>query len=377
MGTVTSNDTDIRRAHLLFLDAPIEVTCQHSDLTWLTEFLHPHLKSANIAGDDLWSVKVTKKSHTGSSATSLETVETFTLDGSFCCLPAGPDTQGALELSDAELGVTYRIDARNITVFSARRPSQARLALLRIVREIGTAHALVDGAAPVHAAALDLQGKGVLLVGDKRSGKTSLLLHLLRADGASLVANDRSLLDDIEGAWRVRGVATIAKLRPGVLELRPDLAARFRHAPLRYKWTLAECQDRSAAEILGTARQPELSGPQLAALTDVQLTPDSTLTAVVFPQLEPSVETWELVRLAPAEFADKLYRNLLRPGSAVAIATAFRQHDDPSPADLENSLRRLCISVANAVPGFDCKLGPHAYAEPAAASELAAEVTDS
>ncbi len=64
----------------------------------------------------------------------------------------------------------------------------------RVVREILVRQLLNEGYAQLHAAAVSVGGAGLLLVGDKGAGKTSLLIDFMCDVHADLCANDRVLV---------------------------------------------------------------------------------------------------------------------------------------------------------------------------------------
>jgi len=55
--------------------------------------------------------------------------------------------------------------------------------------------------------------RGVILAGPKKSGKTTLLMHLLSGGGADYVANDRVAVAWRDGVPVLRGMPTIITLR--------------------------------------------------------------------------------------------------------------------------------------------------------------------
>jgi hypothetical protein len=101
---------------------------------------------------------------------------------------------------------------------------RVRIALLRIVREIATAHAHSRRRTlGLHAAAFAARGRACLVVGPKRSGKTTLLVHALSSGNAVLLANDRVLVDATEETGLALGVPAVISLRQGTLGRFPGL----------------------------------------------------------------------------------------------------------------------------------------------------------
>jgi len=68
------------------------------------------------------------------------------------------------------------------------------LAAVRAIRNLTVSEWLGAGALHLHAAALKIQKRGVLLLGDRRAGKTTQVCHILDRGIASFVSNDRVCL---------------------------------------------------------------------------------------------------------------------------------------------------------------------------------------
>ncbi len=79
--------------------------------------------------------------------------------------------------------------------------------------------------APVHAACVDWQGRGVLLCGDSGAGKSSLAFACARA-GWTYVTDDASFLLHGESGRRIHGNCHMIRLRPSAAELFGEVARR-------------------------------------------------------------------------------------------------------------------------------------------------------
>jgi hypothetical protein len=76
----------------------------------------------------------------------------------------------------------------------------------------------------VHSCVLEKNGKGIVIAGDKYSGKTTSLLKLCTQKQYNLVANDRCLLQfDESSSLRALGVPTVVNLRARTIKPFPDL----------------------------------------------------------------------------------------------------------------------------------------------------------
>jgi hypothetical protein len=69
------------------------------------------------------------------------------------------------------------------------------------------------GRVEVHAAACSYRGRGVLLMGFRRAGKTTLAMHLMRRGGA-MAGSDLGLLSADRGAWCLEAVPHMCRITP-------------------------------------------------------------------------------------------------------------------------------------------------------------------
>ena len=84
--------------------------------------------------------------------------------------------------------------------------------------------ALLHGLEPLHAAAVDLDGRAVLLSGTSGAGKSSVLLHLL-ARGARFLADDVSALEARDDAVVVHPAPRLASVDTAALARLPGEGA--------------------------------------------------------------------------------------------------------------------------------------------------------
>jgi hypothetical protein len=231
-----------------------------------------------------------------------------------------------------------------------------RVALMRVVREIATAHAELNGALPVHGAAMRFGRSAAILAGPKRSGKTSLLLHALLQPAAALVANDRVLLDRDGDTWKATGMPTVVNVRKGTRLLFPDAFASLRDDPALASLTGAE-RDRHASKGKGRDDGALVLNPmQLAGATGAERAGTTPLMAIVLPRVDRERRGLALARLAPEDAAARLPTALFRPASRLFYTrgqeTRLRGHDS-----IDQALTHLATSVAC----FECVLGEDAY----------------
>lgn len=125
--------------------------------------------------------------------------------------------------------IVHRVPFHGITIFSG---SSRTLFYLRKAREPVniphlehlTKYALrtqlwTQGHVEVHSAICIYRGKGVLIVGQRRAGKTTLAMNLL-ARGGRLVGSDFGLIDN---SWAVRAMPHMCRIAPGTVADNPVL----------------------------------------------------------------------------------------------------------------------------------------------------------
>jgi hypothetical protein len=302
------------------------------------------------------------------------TEDAFVLDERVLRFPrwAGP----ALTLHDAPAAVFYTRgdDGRWVRVLTRPGNLAARVAWMRVVRELAMAHALGRGALILHAAALAVGDRVLVLAGPTAAGKTTLLLHLLGTGRAAYLANDRVrvTLVGAGAALRARGMPTIVTLRPGTRALFPGLVARLAARPYHYRSGLAEAAGGPTPSL---APWPDgrlgVSPAHLADALDVDRVAEGEVAAVVFPTLTGAPGGLAVRELPAPETVARLERSLLGAGHWPRLATVFAPPGAGPPPDAA-ALRARCERLAASVRGFECRLGTEAYADGASAASVLA-----
>ncbi|MEO1275475.1 MAG: serine kinase [Pseudomonadota bacterium] len=113
---------------------------------------------------------------------------------------------------------------------------------------------------PLHASAVALGERGLLILGPSGAGKTRLALELV-ALGAELVADDRVIVEAHEGQLWMRPAPALA----GLLEIRGAGVLRHPHRAEAPLW-LAVDLGRAAAERMAGATQIRIAGTDLPCL---------------------------------------------------------------------------------------------------------------
>ena len=139
---------------------------------------------------------------------------------------------GGTRFHDPVLDVAFDVshDGFETTIrFDESRRRDARLALMRVVREYVHNHAVGTGRVILHAAAVATRQGAVALAGLKNAGKTTLALQLLSAaPEVGYLSNDRLLV--APGEELAHGIPTVVAVRPGTRQLLPALTSRLESA---------------------------------------------------------------------------------------------------------------------------------------------------
>jgi hypothetical protein len=214
----------------------------------------------------------------------------------------------------------------------------------------------------VHAAAVEVDGRALLIAGPKGSGKTTLSLHLLRSGRCRAIANDRSFVGAAGERFEVRGMPTAVKLRPPTVAEFPELVRGLPHVDRPYLYTideLARARDDGHASAASDMDEIALSPPQLLRQIDARPLASAPLGGVVFPELRRDLDGWTVERLEHRDAAAALLANLYGSASSRREATIFEEVSGGVRAPSAD----LADAIARSAPSRRLVLGPNASAE--------------
>lgn len=287
-------------------------------------------------------------------------------------------SEGALVVRDTQYGARYFLGPDSVTVSRDDPAPRSRAAVMRVVRELATARALADGSRlQLHAAALEHEGKLIVLAGPKRSGKTTLALRLAACGRLAIVGNDRLLLTPSPahpGAWAVRGIPTVVSVRPGTraqLGMFDDIPA----APSPAHLTVAEldAQARQHAPYEPGARV-KVSLAQFARAAGVPLAGDGTLSHVLILAVDHDLDGFgiEPCRGVVARASLETVRYGSRPdGTPRTVFEEWLGVTRPSHSD-----RLRLDDLVGSVPVSTLTVGPAVLRDDRLVGELLARVVD-
>lgn len=204
----------------------ISVDADADDQRWLEEFLAPAFSVSDVTKAAEVHIAF-GPGRPPAGWTGEQTRVAFALDARPVALPVRP-CAGGFEVHDPGGNLTYVVTnggaTTDVRYYGDRLAARARF--LRVVREFAHNHSLHTGAVILHAAAVVTHGRTIIIAGDKRAGKTTLLLRWLAQGHASYLANDRVLVRFTADPAAV-AIPTVVAVREGTRSVLPDVACRL------------------------------------------------------------------------------------------------------------------------------------------------------
>jgi hypothetical protein len=344
---------------------------------WLAEFFGPG--QLGSAGTPDVEIRLTidpvryAAAHAVGRKAGDRTMPAFTVDGSERHLELWQEQTDGWFLHDeaAELFFGVHSSPPHYRLLGGADHGRLRSALMRLVRELTTVHAMSQGDLLVHASAVAKNGSAVLFAGPANSGKTSLLLHALEQEGVAFLTNDRALLAVGESATlppTVRGSPTIVRFRPSSLDFLPGLEVADWQRSFPYTLTAEEARNpgSKAALLPGSKGRAlfSMSPAQLCRWRGVQFDREAQARVLVFPRLDEQVDSYELRSLHAGEAAP-LLASCMGFGSGEAepartTAATWRRPVPPAPRDPAT----VCRQIAAECTLLECRLGAGAFEAP-------------
>lgn len=278
-------------------------------------------------------------------------------------------------LTDEKYGARYLMRPASVEVHADGPWPRARVAALRVVREVAVAQSLSDGhRMRLHASGVEDAGRVVLLAGPKWAGKTTLVAHLASSNRVGLVANDCALISrSNSGAWEARAIPVSVSVRPETMERLPHLFHGVAAVESLSHLTMAEAELARAWR--GTVAAPtrlKLSPALFAKALQTSLSGGGSLARVALVAADDDAVGYALRPLEAAEAERRLtpLRYGFEPHAATrTVFDEFLDTHRPASADAE-FVRRLAAEV----PCAELRVGPDMLRSRDAASDLLAEL---
>jgi len=262
------------------------------------------------------------------SADQANCASVFTYDDRDRCIPQWRANQCEFAL-DPELNTLIELRGQYIQVIGEDDLGAARVCWLRVVRELHQRWLVQCGFSLLHAAAVALppNNEVVLLVGAKKSGKSTLLTYLVGYQGAAYVTNDRAA---VHPDGRVIAIPTIVSIRPGTfdhLDHLPPLGREHRSS-YAHRRSLRELVTETGEPL--THRKNPFSGTPAQYrqwLGSGNINAGSAL-AVLFPQISEA-ETPKLVPVQSESPFDKFQIKINRVGMFAGLVPQTKSKSTP------------------------------------------------
>ncbi len=340
-----------------------------ADLQWLQEALAPAFCVNAGATPDLdVNVVVDQQVHAHlRSAGPLDgrhAVPFFGFDGHSADFQSW--SGGKPRVYDQELDFFYALtdSAGRIEILARHWKPSIRIALLRLLRELVTQRLSGQSYIHMHAAAFESQGRGFLICGPRRAGKTSLLLHLLGPDTTRYLANDRAVIyPDTSDGMRISGMPTVVSIRKRTLGLFADLGLEgMRH------WLARMTLDEALASPIpdDLTKHPEalsLSPAHLCHWLQVSASAQASMSGVLFPVVRVNTTGIHMNRLSTNETRDRLAESVMPPCTSLL-------HEWLGERLTNGRNHKADVHSWPTVPAYRCILGRDAFSNPARADRL-------
>jgi len=200
--------------------------------------------------------------------------------------------------------------ARGIALFLASGADrEAKYQAHRLIREVLAKRREAQGQVLFHAAAVEVGGVGVLIVGPRGAGKTTLTLGLIEHHQAQYVANDRVYFGRDEAGFVVEPVPAIVRIGVGTCLrhhwLRPWLAGEHPLTQEQDQLTARSAWSQLAVaaprEIWENREKIVLTTRELCASANLVPRLESRPVVVLFPTIDRECGHGNLVPIPPAE----------------------------------------------------------------------------
>ncbi len=362
--------------YFTFLDLTFRVASPVAGhVVWLTEFLHPFFGVAeeprrfDVAIELMEDVALFDALMQQGSVDSEAHKEVFALDNSIITLPVWNDETEWLTMYESKFRTFFQVrpDHREVRLITGERP-RFRIPLMRVLREYVMNHYMQQGGVFLHASGVAFGDNGLLMVGTKNAGKTSLLTHFLRSTEARYVSNDRIYIALDADPPFMRGIPTLATIRSAMLPLFPDVREQLEASTFYHHCTLDESTERGIPlKAWGDGRYG-FTPAQFLSIHGATPQAQALPRAMLFPRVMHEAGTMRAVPLSPDEVATRFPEALFGANTWRNKAEVFNLTGALLPP-VEALLQR-CQKVALSMPCYEIQLGTEAYTAPQATEQM-------
>lgn len=355
------------------------------DLQWLREFLCPQFQlvdgatpaacAVRLVRDVRRFVALERQRQAAREQAREHLLDCFALDQHVIRLPQWEGPGGEWNIYDDKFHAVYVIDraAMRVEIVATTRQRSPRVAAMRVLREFAMNHSLAQGHLILHGSAFAVGGDGTVIAGPTRSGKTTLLTHLLSLGHTAYVANDRVLVREQPHGYSLRGMPAITTLRSTTLDMYPAIREQLVHRPWNHRLTIAESAEAGTPIQMWEDARYGLTPTQFCTLLGVESRGETRFARLLLPRQTRRPGGITLRRLTPDEALPRLEEAIFGIGCWAHERNVFAlpgEEEVPTADELRARSRRL----AGRLPVLECLLGKQAYEDAGATRRLLADL---
>lgn len=343
---------------------------EESHLHWLIEFFTPNFQLVNTAKYHHKIILLTDGAYyqaIKNSGCAGNQIELFAQDQRVISFPQW-HWQTALTTvysEEHEIFCAVNKDRKEITLVSAEPNLFARLFLMRVVRELAMNYTLHNKGLFLHAAALAIDEKGIVIAGETNAGKTTMLINLLQEQdtkyiaNAKYISNDRVLILDKISPPLLYSMSTIISIRQGIMDHSPLFGEKLSTSNYRAKLTFAESTTIELPRFINDKKYG-VNAAQFCRLLGVEQIEHSIAHSMIFPVITKEIDTFKLIELSLEEVILRLPKILLGADKWKKSRDLFSA-PDATPFPEEKDLIALAINFIKQIKCFECQIGENIY----------------
>lgn len=186
----------------------------------------------------------------------------------------------------------------------------------RVVREVIFRTSEDDGFIMFHAGAVVFKESGIMVCGDKASGKTTMLLSLI-LNGADYISNDRLLVKETKQGFLIKYFPISMRIGRGTIAAIPQLAKKVNNDG--QKWSRPQVEEIKNQVALdehadfGSAVKLEITSKELKELFAVNLKEQAYLKTVIFPKINLNISDIHVSEMDSKKAAILLQEQCMSP----------------------------------------------------------------
>ena len=352
------------------------VTPSLTEHNWLEEFFCPHFKVVDRAIPDyrIYFKEDTtyyNKLLSQKEQSKNELVNCFLLDNRAIRLPRFKITEHKSVIFDDNFRVFYLIDADKLEIYlwTIDNNFRARIALMRVIRELTMNYLIGKPSLIIHGSAFVSDRKAIITVGNKGAGKTTFLLHNLQTEKHQYLSNDRLFISQTNEEYLVQGIPTIAAILPSTLEILPNIKSRLDTSFFQTKFTIEEAKKSRKPPQTSKNGKIGLTPAQLCQITDTVPISEAKAWAIIFPKITNQQGGMKFKKLSEKDAEGMFDR---------AIFGGYTWHDKHNAFNLRSNqikpdkttLKKYWKDSIEKVNCYQCELGTEAYLNPDCCSDF-------